>query len=286
MYILETKDLVYCYEDGSPALSGVNIGIKSGITTAVIGGNGSGKSTLFLNFNGVLRPTAGEVFFNGRPVKYGKNDLLSLREQVGIVFQNSEEQLFSANVRKDIAFGLKNMGLPDSEITDRMNYIIEKTGIEDIVDKPTHALSFGQKKRVAIAGILAMQPSVIIMDEPTAGLDPQGVSEILKLINEFRESYGITVVYSTHELDLIPLYSDEVYVMDGGKIYFHGTPEELWHRAGLLREHNLRLPRIAHLMEILKNKDNLDVDIGAATISKARENIKHLIGEDNGSIHR
>ena len=284
MNCIEVKDLCFSYEDGEMALNNINMAIKKGKTTALLGGNGAGKSTLFLNINGVLTPKSGKVFIEGKQVKYNKKDLLEVRKKIGIVFQDPESQLFSASVKKDISFGVVNQGLSNEEIKKRLEFVIEKTRITNIVDKPTHSLSYGQKKRVAIAGVLVMNPSVIILDEPTAGLDPSGVSEILTLMNEIKETMGITTIISTHDIDLVPLYCDEVFVLDKGSVVFEGTPDELFSKPQLLREHSLRLPRIAHLMSILHNKDQINVNKNAATISHARKSIKKLFecGEENG----
>jgi cobalt/nickel transport system ATP-binding protein len=278
MNIIEVKDLCYAYEDGEPALDNVSLGIAGGKVTAVLGGNGAGKSTLFLNLNGVLTPKSGQVFFEGREVGCSKKELLERRRKIGIVFQDPDDQLFSASVTKDIAFGLMNLklGLTQAEIRERVDRVVVQTGITHLVDKPTHALSFGQKKRVAIAGVLVMQPSVIILDEPTAGLDPQGVSEILTLLRDIKDATGITILLSTHDIDLVPLYCDEVIVLDRGQVVFTGTPARLFEDPALLRAHNLRLPRISHLMSILHNRDHLDVDVSASTISRARSSIKNL----------
>ncbi len=280
MNIIEISDLCFSYEDGAPALKNVSMSIKRGKTTAILGGNGAGKSTLFLNLNGVLTPKSGRVFFEGKEVSYSKSGLTEIRRKIGIVFQDPDDQLFSSSVVKDISFGLMKLGLSEDEIRRRVELVVKQTGIESIVGKPTHALSFGQKKRVAIAGILVMEPSVIILDEPTAGLDPQGVSEILNLLDEIKQRLGITVIISTHDIDLVPLYCDEVYVLDGGSVIFGGTPESLFSRPDLLRAHNLRLPRITHLMSILRSRDSLDLDSTASTISQARKTIKHLFEEN------
>lgn len=276
MNIIEVKNLSFCYEDEEFALDNISLQIKKGRTTAVLGGNGSGKSTLFLNLNGVLKPKSGEVIFNGKEISYNKKDLLQLRKNIGIVFQDPDDQLFSSDVKKDISFGLVNQGFSLEEVNKRIEFVVQKTGIESILNKPTHALSFGQKKRVAIAGVLAMQPDVIILDEPTAGLDPSGVSEILNLLNEIKQTMGVTIIISTHEIDLVPLYCDDVLVLDKGKIVFDGTTQELLINSKILREHNLRLPRISHLMEVLHDKDKLDVDKFSATISQARKSLKKL----------
>lgn len=280
MSILEAINLEYCYDDGTKALNKINISIKEQTTTAILGGNGSGKTTLFLTLNGILKPTTGQIVFDTNEIAYDKKSLFNLRQNVGIVFQNSDEQLFSSSVKKDIAFGLLNMGLSQQEVESRIDFVVKKTGIENLLNKPTHALSFGQKKRVAIAGVLAMQPKVIILDEPTAGLDPKGVSEILDLIEALKKEHKLTIIIATHDIDLIPLYCQDVYVLDKGNVVFHGSVTELCENTCMLRNHNLRLPRIAHLMEILHDKDNLNVDKNAATISEARKTIKQLVGEN------
>ncbi len=280
MNIIEISNLCYSYDDDALALKGVSMNITKGKSTAVLGGNGAGKSTLFLNLNGVLQPKSGKILFEGKELTFSKKELFEIRKKIGIVFQDPDDQLFSASVIKDISFGLMKQKMPEEEVKERVARVVRQTGIEHIVSKPTHALSFGQKKRVAIAGILVMEPSVIILDEPTAGLDPQGVSEILHLLEDIKETMGITVIISTHDIDLVPLYCDEVFVMDKGAVVFSGTPTELFSAPNLLRQHNLRLPRINHLMNILHNIDGLDVDTAASTISQARRSIRELTGKN------
>lgn len=277
MIILETKDLCYSYEDDYLALDNVNMSFEKGKTTAILGGNGAGKSTVFLNLNAVLKPKGGGIIFNGNPVEYDKKGIIDIRKKVGIVFQDPEDQLFSSSVRKDIAFGAIKLGLSEEEVKYRVDKAIDDTGISHIQDKPTYALSFGQKKRVAIAGILVMRPEVMILDEPTAGLDPSGSSEILSLLDKIKKENNVTLIIATHEIDIVPLYCDNAYVLDRGKVIFGGEVKELFKNPNLLREHSLRLPRISHLMEILHKRDNIDVDTSAATISQARKTIKDVV---------
>lgn len=156
---------------------------------------------------------------------------------------------------------------------------MERTGVGALRDKPTHALSFGQKKRVAIAGVLVMEPSVMILDEPTAGLDPQGVSDIMHLLTELRDGLGMTILIATHDMDIVPLYCDYAYLLSGGRVILEGRPEELFAQPEELRKNHLRLPRIAHLMEILRERDGLDTTPTAATISAARREINRLLQE-------
>ncbi len=277
MNILETKNLSYSYDNQANALFDVSIAIKKGEITAILGGNGAGKSTLFLNLNGVFTPKEGAVFFAGKQVEYTGAGIRELRRRVGIVFQDPNDQLFSASVRNDIGFGALNLGLPEDQVKLLVEQVAAQIGIGDLLDKPTHTLSFGQKKRVAIAGVLVMNPDVIILDEPTAGLDPLGVSELLNLLLQIKQNTGVSVVISTHDIDIIPLYCGYTYVLDGGKVVLEGTPKEIFAQAEILRRYSLRIPRIAHLMEILHNKDGVEVDIGAATISEARAAIKKLL---------
>lgn len=269
--ILEVKDLHYTYTDGTHALKGVTLDIKQGMTTAVLGGNGAGKSTLFLSLNGTLKPTAGKVLFKGLQLDYSRKGLRDLRKSVGIVFQDPDSQLFSASVLQDISFGPINMKLPEEEVRKRVNAAMDRIGISHLKDKPTHCLSFGQKKRVAIAGVLAMEPEVLVLDEPTAGLDPMGVSEIMKLLRKIQKDLGLSVVISTHDIDIVPLYCDYAYVMDQGRIVLEGTPKEVFAHRDEIRSVNLRLPRIRHLMEILKEKDDFEFSENANTISEARK---------------
>lgn len=273
--ILETRDLHYTYADGTIALKGVSVGIKRGKCTAILGGNGAGKSTMFLNFNGIHKPSSGQVLFNGKPINYSHKGLNELRRRVGIVFQDPDNQLFSASVVQDISFGAVNLKLPEEEVNRRVSDAMMRTGISGLKDKPTHCLSFGQKKRVAIAGVLAMEPEVLVLDEPTAGLDPIGISEIMKLLKETQRELGISIVISTHDIDIVPLYCDYTYVMNEGKIVMGGTPKEIFSKKETIRHVNLRLPRIGHLMEILKDKDGFEFNDTATTISEARRVLKN-----------
>ncbi|MGE4353866.1 MAG: ATP-binding cassette domain-containing protein [Oscillospiraceae bacterium] len=278
-YAIETRELTFRYEDGTLALNKISFRAEKGKVTGILGANGAGKSTLFLNLNGVLTPQGGEVYLDDTRVSYRHADLLMLRREVGIVFQDPDDQLFSADVYRDISFGPVNLGLSEDEVRSRVEAAMAQTGVSALRDKPTHALSYGQKKRVAIAGVLAMGPKVIILDEPTAGLDPQGVSDIMRLLADLRDRLGITIILATHDMDIVPLYCDRVYLLSGGEMVQEGTPEELFGTPEGLRENHLRLPRIAHLMEILADVDGLPVDRSAATISAARREILRLLRE-------
>ncbi|HHY27863.1 MAG TPA: ATP-binding cassette domain-containing protein [Desulfitobacterium dehalogenans] len=273
--IIQLKDLHYHYPDGTHALKGINITIPKGQVTALLGGNGAGKSTLFQHLNGILKPSSGEVFFDGQPVDYSRKGLLNLRQAVGMVFQDPDNQLFSASVYQDVSYGVLNLQLPKDEAQRRVERALERTGIFHLRNKPTHALSFGQKKRAAIAGVLAMEPQVLVLDEPTAGLDPKGISEIMQLLLETQKGMDLTILIATHDIDIVPLYCDRVFVMDEGEVVLEGTCGEVFAKREKLRAVNLRLPRIGHLMEILKFKDGFALDEIPMTISGARKALKN-----------
>lgn len=278
MKAIETRQLCYRYSDGTQALNDVTLCVERGSITGILGANGAGKSTLFQCLMGILRPQSGELFVFNEPIAYTKKGLLKLRQQVGLVFQDPEDQLFSADVYRDVSFGAVNLGLPEDEVRQRVEKALDATGLAALSRKPVHTLSYGQKKRAAIAGILVMQPRIMILDEPTAGLDPEGVSQMIGLIRDLKDK-GITILIATHDMDLVPLLCDAVYLLAEGKTAAAGTPEELFSRPDLLRQHHLRLPRIAHLMEILHEKDGLSVRSGTATIGGARREILRLLEE-------
>ncbi|WP_423792000.1 ATP-binding cassette domain-containing protein [Methanocaldococcus indicus] len=276
-YILETRDLHYIYPDGTHVLKGINFKVKEGEMVALLGPNGAGKSTLFLHFNGILKPTKGEVLIKGKPIKYNKEGLIKVRKTVGLVFQNPDDQIFAPTVLEDVAFGPLNLGLSKEEVERRVKEALKAVGMEGFEDKPPHHLSGGQKKRVAIAGILAMEPDIIVLDEPTAGLDPLGASQIMKLLYELNKQ-GKTIIISTHDVDLVPVYADRVYVMYNGQILKEGTVKEVFEDVESLRKAHLRLPRVAHLVEILNKKDNLNLKMGY-TIGEVRRNILEYLKE-------
>ena len=277
MHILETKDLYFRYPDGTEVLKGINFKVKKGEMISLLGPNGAGKSTLFLHFNGILKPIRGEVLIKGKPIKYDKKSLIEVRKTVGLVFQNPDDQIFAPTVKEDVAFGPLNLGLPKDEVERRVKEALKAVGMEGFGNKPPHHLSGGQKKRVAIAGILAMQPEVIVLDEPTSGLDPVGASKIMKLLYDLNKK-GMTIIISTHDVDLVPVYADKVYVMYGGKILKEGTPKEVFSDVETIRKANLRLPRVAHLIEILNKEDKIPIEWGF-TIGEVRKKLVEYLRE-------
>jgi cobalt/nickel transport system ATP-binding protein len=253
-HILEAENLEFSYMDGTIALKNLSLKLKKGKKYGVVGNNGAGKSTLFLHFNGVHRPEKGKIIYKGSEVKYNSKGLKELRKNVGIVFQDPDNQLFSASVYQDVSFGPVNMGWPEEKIRTKVEQALKKTGTWDFKDKPTHFLSHGQKKRVAIAGILAMEPEVIFLDEPTAGLDPYYCSEMMQLLDDFNQM-GATLILSSHDLNEIYAWADYIFVMNKGEIIAEGLPEEIFRNAQVLKKANLGKPWVLDVFdELVKNK--------------------------------
>ncbi|WP_217267337.1 ATP-binding cassette domain-containing protein [Thermanaeromonas sp. C210] len=241
--ILAARDLEFTYPDGTAALRGLSLEIERGSKVAVLGPNGAGKSTLFLHFNGIFRPRRGKIFWQGQEVHYDRSSLAGLRQKVGIVFQDPDSQLFAASVFQEVSFGPLNVGLPSDEVKRRVEEAMAATGITDLADKPTHFLSYGQKKRVCIAAVLAMEPEVIILDEPTASLDPYLSSQVIGLMDEINRA-GKTVVLSTHDVDLAYSWADRIFVLKSGQLLAGGRPEEVFLQSQMIQEAGLTLPWI------------------------------------------
>lgn len=272
--ILEARGLHFSYEDGTNALNDMTFTLPEGSATAILGGNGAGKSTFLLTLNGILKPSSGEILFKGSSIDYSSAGLNRLRRQVGMVFQSPDTQLFSASVVQDISFGLYNLQLPEEEIRRRIDEAMERTGITHVRHKPVHWLSYGQKKRVAIAGVLVMQPSLLVLDEPTAGLDPKGASSIMRMLGDVCQETGMTMVVATHDLDTAALYCDRGCVVKGGRVLLEESIGKVFEQKDVLREAELRLTRIGHLMEILHDLDGFELSGGAMTISAARASLR------------
>ncbi len=251
--ILETRGLGFSYVDGTQALVDVDLSIPAGKKIAFLGPNGAGKTTLFLHFNGLIRPDRGKVYFAGQEVRYDHASLLELRKKVGVVFQDPETQLFSASVRQEISFGPLNLGLPREAVLQRVHKAMQDTGILELQDRPTHFLSYGQKKRVAIADILAMQPEVLICDEPTAWLDVKHAVQIMDLLTEINGE-GVTVIISTHDVDLAYSWADYIFIMKSGRVIGEATPECIFYNRRLLEEAELQRPWLLDLYEELQRK--------------------------------
>ncbi len=277
--MLEVKNLKYSYNSNYQALKGVSLKVDRGDMVALLGKNGAGKSTLFLHLNGIYEPDEGQVFIDGEELKYDKKSLLKFRQKVGIVFQNPDDQIFAPTVEEDVAFGPLNLGLSMEEVQDRVTEALERVGMSGFEKTAPHHLSGGQKKRVAIAGILAMKPEIMVLDEPTAGLDPQGVVDLSVLLNELNDE-GITIIISTHEVDLVPNYANKVFVLVDGKLIGEGTPKEIFSKPEILEEANLKVPIVTDLFQQLENEGfDMQGDY-PLTIDEAKEKFLKLLNKN------
>jgi len=275
MIMLKIEDLHYTYEDGTPALSGIDLEIAQGDFLAILGSNGSGKTTLIKHLNGLLRPTLGRVFLDGRPVERVEDREVFSR--IGIVFQDPNDQLFASTVEEDVAFGPTNMGLPPEEIKERVHRALHQVSMEDFARKSVHALSHGQKKRICVAGVLAMEPQVIVLDEPTAGLDPMGVHSLMHLLEDLNKKAGITMIMATHVVDLVPLFMSRIAILSKGKVIRFGTPEEVFGDPEAIERARLHLPLVAELMHALKTRDHVNLHHVPLTVGEARREILRLL---------
>lgn len=260
------------------ALDHVNLKIEDGEFIGIIGHTGSGKSTLIQHLNGLIRATEGNIYFNGQDIYEENYDLRDLRMQVGMVFQYPEHQLFEETVFKDVCFGPKNQGLPEKDITLRAYEALQSVGLpEKYFDVSPFELSGGQKRRAAIAGVVAMKPQVLILDEPTAGLDPKGRDEILDMVSEMHARYGITVILVSHSMEDVAKYVDRIIVMDHGQVRFDDTPREVFHHYKELEAIGLAAPQVTYLMHEMKEQ-GIDVSTEPTTVEEAKEAILRLIG--------
>ncbi|MDY6325593.1 MAG: energy-coupling factor transporter ATPase [Catonella sp.] len=254
------------------ALDDVSLEIKDGEFVAIIGHTGSGKSTLIQHFNGLLTATSGRIYYNGQDIYDPDYVLKDLRSHVGLVFQYPEHQLFEATVLEDVKFGPNNLGLPKLEVDMRAFEAIKQVGLPDtIYDASPFELSGGQKRRVAIAGVLAMKPDVLILDEPTAGLDPYGRDEILDEIYKLHEN-GLTVVLVSHSMEDVAKYADRLIVMDEGKVAYNGSPREVFANFRELEKIGLAVPQVTYAMHAL-NEAGVPVDTDSITVEEAEEEI-------------
>lgn len=252
-YIIESQNLCFRYNDGTKALKGISLAINKGEKVAFLGANGAGKSTFFLHLNGILRPGKGKVIFDGEEIRYDHRSLMQLRRNIGIVFQDPDNQIFSSNVLQEISFGPLNLGLSKQEVRKRADAAMEATNISDLINRPVHFLSYGQKKRVAIAGVLAMHPRVIILDEPTAGLDPRLTLQMAELFDKINKK-GVTIIISTHDVDLAYSWADRVFIMNQGRITCDGRPEKVFIQKNVLKENDLTSPWLLDVYKELKRK--------------------------------
>ena len=281
MTAIETKNLSYRYGIGTPfeikAVDEVNLTIEKGDFIGIIGHTGSGKSTLIQHLNGLLKPTDGEIIINQKNIWSKDVNIRDIRFEVGLVFQYSEHQLFEETVFKDIAFGPKNIGLPEEEINSRVRFAAEAMGVhENWLSRSPFDLSGGQKRRVALAGVIAMQPQILVLDEPAAGLDPYGRDKVLSKIKSYHETSGITILLVSHSMEDIVKYASKVIVMNKGGLFLYEETDKVFSHAEEIIEIGLDVPQITRLAALLKTR-GINIGDDVYTVERAKERILELI---------
>lgn len=282
MAILEMENITYTYAGGTPfekqAIHDVSLTTQPGELLGIIGHTGSGKSTLVQHLNGLLRPTEGRVLLDGQDIWENPKNIRSVRFRVGMVFQYPEHQLFEDTVYKDISFGPRNMGLDEDEISRRVMQAAEYVGLEEsMLDKSPFDLSGGEKRRAAIAGVMAMEPEILILDEPTAGLDPRGRERVLALIKDYQKSRGTTVLLVSHSMEDIARVADRVLVMDHGRVAMLDTVQRVFSRGEELEQMGLTVPAVTRVMLLLR-RAGLAVDADVYTVEQAVSRLLPLLG--------
>ncbi len=281
MNVIETKNLTYTYGAGTPfsktAIEDVNIAIKKGEFIGLIGHTGSGKSTLIQQLNGLLRPTSGTVLLNGKDIWEKKKEIRKVRFQVGMVFQYPEYQLFEDTVIKDIGFGPRNMGLSQDEVNQRVMQAVDFVGLDHaLLEKSPFDLSGGEKRRAAIAGVIAMDPDVLVLDEPTAGLDPQGRDHLLSQIKAYHKQRQNTVILVSHSMEDIARVADRVLVMNESKVFLFDETAKVFSHAKELEQIGLRVPQVTKIMMKL-HENGYPVDPAVFTLEEAVKEILPLV---------
>jgi len=251
--ILEARDVRYRYPGGVDAIRGISFHVREGEKVALVGPNGAGKSTLLLMFNGMLRPDAGALLFDNRPLRYDASSLRDLRRRVGFVFQNPDRQIIAPTVYQDVAFGPVNLGYDSERVQDVVRDALRNVGLEGFERRPPHQLSAGEKKRVAIAGVLAMDPDLLVLDEPTSSLDPAGSEDVMELLEELRQA-GKTIIISTHDVELAYPWADRAILLREGEILQEDVPEVAFGDPGLVRKARLSVPVLLELYHELARR--------------------------------
>ncbi|MDU6031191.1 MAG: energy-coupling factor transporter ATPase [Peptoniphilus harei] len=287
MSLIEINNLRHVYSQGLPfekkAVDDISLKIEENEFIGLIGHTGSGKSTFIQHLNGLLKPSSGEIIIDGTRVDKSGSNLTDLRKKVGLVFQYPEYQLFEETIERDIAFGPRNLDISEEKVHERVKASMESVGLdyETYKDKSPFELSGGLKRRVAIAGVLAMEPKVLILDEPTAGLDPRGRDEILSEIKSIHENRKITVILVSHSMEDVAKIAERIIVFDKGKVFLDGEPREIFRNEDKLLGVGLGIPQITSLMRTLKKK-GLDINEDAITVEEAKESLKkYLRGASN-----
>lgn len=283
-YAIETEHLTYIYGQGTPfelhAVEDVSLRINEGAFVGVIGHTGSGKSTLIQHFNGLLKPTSGRILIGGQDMWAEPKKIRSFRFQVGLVFQYPEYQLFEETVYKDMAYGPKNMGLKEEEVDKRVRQAAQFVGLkEELLQKSPFELSGGQKRRVAIAGVIAMNPKVLVLDEPTAGLDPKGRDRILGQLKEYHQEEKNTMLLVSHSMEDVAKYADEALVMNRSRLYCHDTVENVFARAGDMESLGLSIPQVTKVFSLLKAQ-GMPVSGSIYTVEQGVRELERLFGKE------
>jgi len=267
-YLLEFEQIHYTYPGAQESsLNGLTLNIPSGKKSALIGQNGCGKTTLFLLANGLYKPSSGIVRWHGKPLRYDRKYLSSLRQEVGLIFQDPEQQIVASTIEEDISYGLCNLNLPDQEIQARVEEILFEFQLTELAQRPVHHLSLGQKKRVSIADVMVLRPKLLLLDEPTAYLDIKHTRQLIKTLDKIHQD-GTTLLMSTHDLDLVYHWADWIFVMDKGQLIIEGEPEDIFTQRKLLEQLDLGLPLIYQLLF----DDSLSAE-EKAVVEKIRERI-------------
>lgn len=275
---IEATGVSFIYQEGTRALDDVDFRVRQGEFVAMLASNGSGKTTLIKLLVGLLKPTTGTVRLNGHDIR--KLSRSEVSRTAGLVFQNPSDQLFAATVEEDVAYGPRNLGLDEEEVQRRVTESLAHVAALELRGRAIHHLSFGEQKRVCMAGVLAMRPSTLILDEPTAGLDPSGEALIMRLLNRLNRERGITVILATHSVDLLPLFADRIYVLRLGKVLKQGPADEIFCDHDMIDKACLRLPYIAALLHKMKQQDGVPINGLPLTIGEARTRLLELIPED------
>jgi cobalt/nickel transport system ATP-binding protein len=277
-FTIETRGVSFSYQEGSLALDSVDFQVRPGEFVAMLASNGSGKTTLIKVLMGLLKAQEGTVLIEGKDLR--ELPARELYQKVGLVFQNPDDQLFAATVEEDVSFGPRNLGLPEQEVQNRVEKSLEAVAACELRHRAVHHLSFGEKKRVCLAGVLAMGPSTLILDEPTQGLDPKGESTMLHLLHRLNRERGVTVVLATHSVDMLPLFVDRIYVLNRGRVLREGPAEEIFRDHDMIKKAGLRLPYISSLLYELKRYDGVPINGLPLTIGEARERLLEIIPEE------
>jgi cobalt/nickel transport system ATP-binding protein len=268
--IIELHQIGFCYPDGWKALCNVSLSLNKGEKVVILGRNGAGKSTLFLVLNGIYKPGTGDYMFYGAPVTWKKNEIAELRKKIGVVFQEPDNQLFAPSVYEELSFGPMNLKLPNEEVKQRVEMAMEQFGIRSLSHKPPHLLSFGQKKKVAIASVVTMKPEILVLDEVFSGLDPENCRVLIKILDELH-STGMTIVLSSHDIDLAYQWADRIIIMDKGGVLQTGKPEEIFSEGELPARYGRKLPFVLEIYNHIAHK------LPGSNIPRDMESLKQLI---------